>query len=419
MEGRQAGIHIGLDRIEALLEELHHPEQGLKYIHIAGTNGKGSILSYVSTTLTYAGYRVGRYISPTLYSYEERFQINGAEISRELYTELAAQIAGAVARMEERGIPCPSAFELETVLSFLFFQREQCDYVVLECGMGGEGDATNVIPSPEAAVLASISLEHQEYLGDTLEEIAWTKSGIVKEGCICVTGRQQPEALEAIRRRCREQGVPVLQAHPEEAEVLFNTLEGQEYLYRGKRIAVSLPGSVQKENAVTAWTVLQALKERGTVLTDQQIFEGMKKTVWNGRFTCIGREPWFFVDGAHNPAAAEKLAESIEQYFYGKKIYYILGIFRDKDFNQVIRLTAPLAEHIFAIETPGNPRALPAAQLAEAVKKVNSSAEACGSLAEAVEKAFRAAGKDDVIISFGSLSNIGELTELVNRRKKK
>ncbi len=417
MEGTPGEIHLGLDRIRALLEELDHPERGLRYIHIAGTNGKGSILSYISTTLTLAGYKVGRYISPTLYSYEERFQIDGREIEKEVFTELTEKIQAAVSRMEERGIPSPSPFELETVLSFLYFQREHCDWVVLECGMGGEGDATNVIPAPEAAVLASVSLEHQGFLGNTLGEIAWTKSGIVKPGCVCVTGDQPEEVLEAVQRRCSENGVSLIQARPGEAEVLANTLEEQEFLYRGNRIAVSLPGSVQKENAVTAWTVLQALKDRGAALTDQQIYEGMKKAEWNGRFTCIGQQPYFIVDGAHNPAAAAKLAESMEQYFQGKDVYCIIGIFKDKDYREVIRLTVPLAKHVFAVETPGNPRALPAAELAAAVAEVNPSVEVCASLAKAVERSYGMAGTEDVILSFGSLSNIGELTELVRRRQ--
>ncbi len=416
MEGKPGEIHLGLDRIQALLEELDHPEQGLKYIHIAGTNGKGSILSYVSTVLTRAGYKVGRYISPTLYSYEERFQINGKEIGPEVYTLLAERIRSAVHRMEEKGIPCPSPFELETVLCFLYFQREHCDYAVLECGMGGEGDATNVIPSPELAVLASISLEHRDFLGDTIGEIAYTKGGIIKPGCICVTGSQPEEALESLKKRCREAGVSLVQAQPEAAQVLVNTLEGQEFLYKGSRIAVSLPGSVQKENAVTAWTALQVLKERGAVLTDQQIYEGMKEARWDGRFTCIGKNPYFIVDGAHNPAAAEKLAESVKQYFQGKKIFCIMGIFKDKDYRKVISLTAPLAEHVFAVETPGNPRALPAKELAAAVAEVNPSVEVCGSLSLAVDRVYEAAAPEDVILSFGSLSNIGELTELVRRK---
>ncbi|MDO4616753.1 MAG: folylpolyglutamate synthase/dihydrofolate synthase family protein [Lachnospiraceae bacterium] len=416
MEGRQGEIHLGLDRIRALLEELDHPEQDLRCIHIAGTNGKGSILSYLSTTLTHAGYKTGRYISPTLYSYEERFQIDGQEISHERFTELAAQISLAVERMEKRGIPCPSPFELETVLCFLYFQQEHCEYVVLECGMGGEGDATNVIPAPVAAVLASISLDHRDFLGNTLREIAWTKSGIVKPGCICVTGSQPEEVMESVRKRCVEQKVPLIQAEPMEAEVLSNTLEGQEFLYRGSRIAVSLPGSVQKENAITAWTVLQELKKRGLQLTDRQIYEGMRLADWKGRFTCIAKEPYFIVDGAHNPAAAEKLADSVEQYFAGKNIFCIIGIFKDKDVDKILRLTVPGAKRIFTVETPGNPRAMPAEQLAEMAAVYHPDVEVCASLADAVDRAYQAADREDVILSFGSLSNIGELTELVRQR---
>lgn len=416
MESRLSGIHLGLDRIEALLETLGNPEKDLKFIHIAGTNGKGSVLSYTSTTLTHAGYKVGRYLSPTLYDYLERFQINGSYMDEATYISLAEQIREAVEANEAKGISCPSAFELETVMCFLYFKQEHCDYVVLECGMGGETDATNVIPSPEVAVLVSISLDHQDFLGSTIGEIAYTKGGIIKPGCTCVTGLQREEALESIQKRCQAAGVTLVQAHPEEAETVYDTLEGQRYFYRGKTIDITLPGSVQKENALTAWTVLQVLRDRGAALTDEQIYEGLKMTRWNGRFTCIGKEPYFFVDGAHNPAAAEKLAESMKTYFAGKDVYCILGIFKDKDYRTIIGLTAPLAKHIFAIETPDNPRALPAAELAEEVAKVNPSVEVCADLQDAVGKAFAQAGKEDVILSFGSLSNIGELTELVKAR---
>ena len=173
MEGKPGVILPGLERIRALLEELGNPEKGQKYIHIAGTNGKGSILSYLSSALSCAGYRVGRYISPTLYSYRERFQVNGEYISREDYVKLTEQIAEAVKRMEQRGISAPSAFEMETALSFLYFRQQNCDWTVLECGMGGRDDATNVIPAPELAVFASISLDHTEILGDTIGKIAF------------------------------------------------------------------------------------------------------------------------------------------------------------------------------------------------------------------------------------------------------
>jgi dihydrofolate synthase/folylpolyglutamate synthase len=413
IEGRPGVILPGLERMEALLEELQHPERDLRFIHIAGTNGKGSVLSYISTVLSCAGYRVGRYISPTLYSYRERFQINGGFISREDFTRLAEKTADAVKRMEEKGFPRPSAFEMETALGFLYFKEQKCDWTLLECGMGGRGDATNVIPAPELAVFASISMDHMQYLGSTLAEIAEEKAGILKEGSCAVTCRQKPEVMEVLERVCREKSVPLLVADAAEAEILRDDLEGQDFRYHGARLEISLTGSCQTENAVTALEALNVLKRRGWTLPDRAVSEGFRTTAWNGRFTCIGKKPYFFVDGAHNPDAAEKLRKSIERYFPEKRLIYIQGVFADKDYREIIRITAPLADEIFTVATPGSKRALPAEQLAEAVAEVNSRVQACAGLKEAVRRAYGAAGEEDVILAFGSLSFIGELTEIV------
>ena len=415
METNPGVIELGLSRVRALLEELGHPEKALKYIHIAGTNGKGSILSYISTVLTHAGYRVGRYISPTLYSYRERFQIDGEPVSREVFTALTEQIAGAVERIKKRGVSRPSAFELETVLCFLYFQREHCDWVVLECGMGGREDATNVIPAPEAAVFAAISMDHMGYLGGSLEEIAEEKAGIIKNGTHVVTGRQAPQVQKVLEKACSHEGVPLTLADASLAKIEKNCLDGQVFVYQDCRMEISLPGSCQVENAVTAFEVLKVLQQKGVRLTDQQIREGMKKTVWNGRFTCIGKKPYFFVDGAHNPAAAAKLKDSIELYFKEKRLIFINGVFADKDYPEIIRLTAPLADKIFTVATPGSKRALPADRLAEAVAVVNPEVEACRSLEAAVQKAYDCAAEEDVIMAFGSLSFIGELTRIVEK----
>ncbi len=293
IEEKSGGIVLGLSRIAALLEELGHPERSLKYIHIAGTNGKGSILSYMSTVLTHAGYRVGRYISPTLYSYRERFQVDGAKITREDYSFLAGEIAGAVKRLEARGVSRPSVFELETVLSFLYFKQMNCDWVVLECGMGGRDDATNVIPTPELAVFASISLDHMGYLGGSLEEIASAKAGIIKEGTHAVTGRQAPEVLKILQKECDGKQVTLTVADPSAVVMKQDSLNGQKFLYRNFELEISLPGSCQVENAVTAYEALKVLRQKGLKLTDRQIREGMKQAVWNGRFTCIGTAPYF------------------------------------------------------------------------------------------------------------------------------
>lgn len=419
IEGKSGGIVLGLSRIAALLEELGHPERSLKYIHIAGTNGKGSILSYMSTVLTHAGYRVGRYISPTLYSYRERFQVDGAKITREDYSFLAGEIAGAVKRLEARGVSRPSVFELETVLSFLYFKQMNCDWVVLECGMGGRDDATNVIPTPELAVFASISLDHMGYLGGSLEEIASVKAGIIKEGTHAVTGRQAPEVLKILQKECDGKQVTLTVADPSVVVMKQDSLSGQKFLYRNFELEISLPGSCQVENAVTAYEALKVLRQKGLKLTDRQIREGMKQAVWNGRFTCIGTAPYFFVDGAHNPDAARKLRTSAETYFKGRRLIYITGIFADKDYPEIIRIMAPLADRIFTIATPGSGRALPADRLAEAIAGVNPNVQACEGLEDAVRKAYEAAEQEDVILAFGSLSFIGGLTRIVNTYREK
>ena len=409
----------GLSRIEALMEELGHPEREVPCIHIAGTNGKGSILAYISTTLTHAGYKVGRYVSPTLYSYRERFQINGCPISRERFTELAEEVAGAVDRLEARGISRPSAFELETALGFLYFQQEACDWLVLECGMGGKEDATNVIPAPKLAVFASISMDHMKFLGNSLREIASAKAGIIKEGCQVVTCRQPEEVMEVLEEEASRHQARLILADAGEALCQENSLEGQRFLYKGASLSIQLTGSCQKENVITAYEALKALQREGLSLTDHKIREGLAQTVWKGRFTCIGKHPYFFVDGAHNPAAARKLRESIETYFPQKRKIFINGVFADKDYEEIIRITAPLADQIFTIATPGSSRALPAQELARAIARVNPHVQACAGLEEAVERAYEAAGDQDVILAFGSLAFIGELSKDVTNYREK
>lgn len=413
------GGEMGLEHIRALLEELGHPERELRFIHIAGTNGKGSILSYISAALTHADYRVGRYISPTLYSYRERFQVNEEVISREDFVKLTERIRQAVEAIERRGGRKPSPFELETVLGFLYFRQQNCDCVVLECGMGGRDDATNVIPMPELCVFASISLDHTQYLGSTLEEIAAVKAGILKRGTWAVTGGQDPKVEKVLAEKCFRLGIPLSEAKPEEASVLKDSLDGQVFQYRGCRLEISMAGSCQKENAVIAFEALKALQKKGWNLTDGQILEGMRGAVWNGRFTKIEENPLFYVDGAHNPDAARKLKASVQKYFRGKRLIFINGVLKDKDYRSVTEETAPLAERIFTIETPNSDRALSAEELAGVIAEYNPCVEACGSIAEAVDRAHAAAGQDGIILAFGSLSFLGELTRLVSEYRGK
>lgn len=414
--GKISGVHLELDRIRALLDELGNPEKNLRFLHIAGTNGKGSIAAYLSAALTRAGFCTGVYTSPVVYTYGEQFRINGKMITREEYTQLAEKMKSAVTHMERRGLVCPSNFELETVLAILFFAEQHCDYSILECGMGGRDDATNVIPAPVLAIFASISMDHTEFLGHTLPEIASVKAGIIKKGCMAaVTSGQQKETSDVLQSVCDSLGVLLVNGHPEQAEILENTIDGVTFRYRGLLFHTPLAGSCQVENAVTAFEALKVLQRKEPELTDEKILEGISLADWHGRFTRIAENPDFLVDGAHNPHAAEILRKSVLECYPDRRRIFILGVFADKDYREVIRRTCDLADVLLCVETPDNERALPAEKLAGIAAEIfpGKPVFAEKSIPDAVRHSLALAGPEDLILSFGSLSNIGEITGLM------
>ncbi len=417
-DAEKYGSVLGLANMKELLERLGNPQEASRYIHIAGTNGKGSVIAYLYAVLTEAGYHVGRYISPTIYSYRERMETSGQKVTREKFAAYVTEIAQAIEGMEKDGLPHPTPFEIETAAAFLYFKEEKCDLVLLEVGMGGDMDATNIISCPILAVLASISLDHQAFLGSTLEEIAEKKAGIIKSGCQAVTMAQKPEVLKVIRDKCREKDVPIHLSDGREAKVLQADCFGQSFLHEGENYEISLAGIHQIENALLALKILSLLDDFGFPTSLEQRKAGLKKTVWGGRFSVIMDSPLFLVDGAHNPGAAMVLAQSIEQYLMGKNIYYIMGVFKDKDYRSVIQMTHSYAKKILTVQTPDNPRALPAAELADAVREYHSDVEAMDSISDAVERAMSLAGPGDVILSFGSLSFIGDLTKIVSKKRR-
>lgn len=409
-----AGGALDLTNIKELMKRLGNPQDQLKYIHVAGTNGKGSVIAYLYTTLTKAGYHVGRYISPSVYSYREKIETEGKPISREKFAEQTTRVAAVIEEMTAEGLAHPTPFEIETAVAFLFFAEEKCDPVILEVGMGGITDATNLITTTELAVLVPISMDHQSFLGNTISEIAEKKAGIIKPGSSVVTIGQETEALEVIKKTGAEAGTDVCVADVSEAEVLEADFTGQRFCYKGEEYALSLAGSYQTENAVLALEALRILDERGYHTTLEQRKEGLWATRWNGRLTIIHKDPLFIVDGAHNPAAADMLEDSVRKYFKDRRLFFIMGVFKDKDYPYIIRKLCPYAEQILAIETPDNPRALPAEELAEAIRPYNANVRAEKNISRAVEELFEMAGKDDVILSFGSLAFIGEITRIVN-----
>lgn len=411
------GSVLGLESMRELLRRLGDPQNELKFIHISGTNGKGSVLAYLSTILSGAGYRTGRYISPTLFSYRERIQVDGEYIEKESLACHVAAIAAAAEDMQKAGLPSPTVFEIETALAFLYFKEKRCDIVTLEVGCGGLLDATNIITTTLMEVIASISMDHTDLLGDTLAKIAAQKAGIIKPDTMVVSAQQKSEAAQVIEDTCKEQHCTLQMVDESKISNVHYGAEGQTFSYKTwENVAISLAGSYQIKNAALALEGVETLRKLGYALSDQQVREGLLHTAWRGRFTTLRRDPTVIIDGAHNPAAALELKESLERYFPGKTLYFVMGMFKDKDYAQVIDLTAPLARHIITVETPGNPRAMPARELAEAVGKVNPSVEWADSVAHGIEKALAMAGKEDAVIVFGSLSFLGEAADAVNEK---
>ena len=358
------GSVLGLDAMRELLRRLGNPEKGRKIVHIAGTNGKGSVLAFLSTVLTESGYRVGRYISPTLFSYRERIQVDGEYIEKEPLARLVTRIREASEAMDRDGLRTPTAFEIETALGLLYFAEKKCDIVVLETGMGGRDDATNAIAEVMMEIFASISLDHLGVLGNDLTEIAECKADIIRKNSLVISAFQKEEAAEVLKRTAAERNAKLITVDPGQISDVKYGYEEQSFSYEAeKNIRIHLAGAYQIENAALAWEAVQGLRSLGFRISDEAFRRGMEKTVWRGRFTCIHREPLVIMDGAHNEDAAKKLAASIETYFPGRKISYIMGVFKDKEYEKVIRITAPYAAKVTAVETPGYPRALPKEEL--------------------------------------------------------
>lgn len=415
------GSVLGLDTIRELLCELGNPQDSLRFIHIAGTNGKGSVLACTSTMLSEAGYRTGRYVSPTVVSYLERIQVDGTWIDEDTFARLTEIVQRAIARMEEAGKPVPTAFEAETAIAFLYFKERNCDIVVLECGLGGELDATNIIKNTLCAVFASISRDHLGIIGNTLEEIAQTKAGIIKPGCMVITTVQKPEVMEVLRSRTEKLNCPLFIADKSLADVSAEDFTGQTITYKDFRdVRCPLAGRYQLDNAVLALEVMRALSASGYCIPSQAVRHGLEKTQWPGRFTCLMREPIFFIDGAHNEDAAKRLRESVEAYFPGKRLIFIMGVFRDKEYEKIAAIMGPLAKSVHTVSLPDSGRTLPAAETAAVMKKHCSPdvpVQCDDSIQNAVHRALAEAERGDIILSFGSLSYLGRIMEIINLLK--
>lgn len=416
-ECQQYGSVLGLENIKELLIRLGNPQDKLNFVHIAGTNGKGSILAFVSTILKCNGYKVGRYISPTVFSYYEKIQINEKPITKTAFCRLVTKMKEVMDQMLLEGIPHPTIFEIETALSFLYFTEQKCDIVVLETGLGGRLDATNIIKNTMVSVLTSISMDHMTFLGNTLLEIAENKCGIIKENSYVVTGNQTEQVLRLINENALLKSSQLFVANEKEVTNVKSKLNKQIFSYKKYRnLQISLNGRHQINNAIIAIEVIEALKKCGYHLSEQNIIKGFASTKWLGRLSVIGEKPLFLIDGAHNDDASKKVAEAIEFYFKNKKMIFIFGILKDKEYDKIIQNVVPYPEHMITVTPPNNQRAMNGYDLAKAIEPYHSSITVADSLQEAVEISYLLAEKDTVIIAFGSLTFLGEITNIVKER---
>ena len=420
-ELKKSGIVPGLGSIKELCRRLGNPQDAFPCIHIAGTNGKGSVLAYLSTVYKTAGYRVGAFSSPAVFNPRETIRVDGKNMTKKAYTEGLEKIKEAVETIKADGLPAPTAFEAEVALAFLYFADKKCDIVMLEAGMGGREDATNLITRTLAAVLMPIGMDHMQFLGGTLDKIAYQKAGIIKKGCVAVSAVQQEEAAAEIRKEADKQGCSCIFATVPEKKKYG--LKKQRFNYRDafgtlhKDMEITIPGVCQTENAAVAIEVVEALnRQNAFVVSEENLRRGLLETSWPGRFEVLREKPYFVIDGAHNEPAAKKLVQSVSAYFSNKRIIYIMGMLKDKEYEKVAEITYPYADQIITVTPPENKRALSAMDLAAAVSAYHPRVTTAGSVEEAVEMAYLLAGKEDVILCFGSLSFLGRVRDILGKQ---
>ena len=399
------GSKPGLERTEELLRLMGNPEKKLKFIHIAGTNGKGSTAAMTASILEKAGYKVGLFTSPCIFKFNERIQINGRHISDEALAEVTSFVKPLAASMADH----PTEFELVSCIGFEYFVRQGCDIVVLEVGMGGALDSTNVIDVPEVAVITNIGLDHTDFLGSTLAEIAETKAGIFKEGGSAVAYPSDPEVITVLENICAQRNMTLRIADFDSLSSVSHSLEGQTF-HCGNRKDLFLPllGVHQMKNTAVVLSIIDTLIEKGYAISEENIRDGLACVSWPGRFDIVRKDPLFIIDGGHNPQCIEALVSNIRDYLEGRRVVVLTGVLADKDYAQMFRPVMELVEQFVCI-TPPSDRKLEATDLAAHLQKEGCTATPCDTIAEGVKMAVELAGTDGMVLCFGSLYSIAHI----------
>lgn len=423
-EPRWLESRLGLDRTAELLDRLGRPQDQLKFVHVAGTNGKGSTCAYLASILQAAGLRTGLFTSPYLITFEERIRVDGANIAYDELVESTLLVKEQAEAMADH----PTEFELMTAVALVHFARRGCDIVVLEVGLGGRLDSTNVIDAPEAAVIARIGLDHTKLLGTTPAAIAGEKAGIVKPGSAVVSWPQEPEAMAVVERAAADAGdaltvVDLSRLSADPVDWSASGAPARPFSYgRFADLRTRLLGSYQPANAALAIETADALRGRGWPVDDDAVRQGIAEAVWPGRFEIVRAgegEPTVVVDGGHNPQGARALVDSLNDVFPGRKPVFVIGVLEDKDYPAMLETVLPLGA-AFVTVTPDNPRALPADKLARAIRWTGQDLLGCSAcvnpyvardMADALAKARVLAGPEGLVCAFGSLYSVGALKD--------
>ena len=402
------GHRPGLERIRTLCGLLGDPQKDLRFVHVAGTNGKGSTAAMLDSCLRQAGYKVGLFTSPYILRFNERIQVDGAPIPDQDLVDLVEQVQPAAAAMAD----VPTEFELITALGLLYFARTRCDIVVLEVGLGGALDSTNVIDPPECAVITALGMDHVRELGPTLADIAAAKAGIIKPGSPVVSYGGQPEADRVIAAAAAARGAPLTVVDFSRLHPVSASLEGQTFDFDGlDGLSLPLLGSYQPNNAAVAITALRVLRARGWDIPDSAIRQGLARVRWPGRFELLRRDPPFILDGSHNAHGMRATADSLRRQFPGQKFVFITSIMADKDSDEMLRLLLPLARSFVTVTAP-SPRAIPAQELAGRICALGGQARPAGSIPQAVAMADALAAGGPVA-ALGTLYFSGEVRRAV------
>lgn len=400
---KKFGSKLELDRIEKLCQLLGNPQDKLKFIHIAGTNGKGSTSVFIHNILVEAGYNVGLYTSPFIYEFNERIQVNNTPVSDDDLTEIMSKVAEKTEQMIKEGFEHPTEFELITAAAFLYFERKKCDVVVLEVGLGGTYDATNIIKTPVLSVITSISLDHTDYLGNTVSEVAQNKCGIIKQGIPVLSYmNQQEDALRVIKESTKKQNAPLTVADGTTLEIIKSDLSGNLFLYNGTTYETSLLGKYQIYNAITAINAAELLKDLGFAVSLSNIKNGLKAAKWPARFEILQHTPTVIVDGSHNADGMNAFVETAKGILNDGKIICVFGMLKDKDYDFCLKKLSEITDTVIVTEVD-NPRRETVENLEKTARKYIKNVYTECENGKAVNKALKLAERSDTVIAVGSL----------------